>query len=332
MLLDEAWFFLSSVQGRALLNRVIRLGRAFNATVLVATQRLADLGDLSELFGVYLLFGQETEAEARAGLVQIGLDSEAPLASRLTEYRQGLCLMRDLDGRVGEVQVDLVFERAAGRARQHAEGGARREGARRAPMATARAGRARRSPWRSSWPRTRLPGAATDVWGNVGPASPLGANGLFGRYPLSNYSLDQHFDAVSASLTGGVDVSGVPPMIAYFLASILWLLTSFLANLLITLFSFAFTPGPRQRLGGNRRGRGAGAGLPGDPLDLRQRLRRALARPGGRRSPACGRCGARSCSAATPRRPARWPSRWSTSFSRSSSSRSPGRRSAPPRS
>jgi hypothetical protein len=109
VLLDEAWFFLSSVQGRALLNRVIRLGRAFNATVLVATQRLADLGDLSELFGVYFLFGQETESEARAGLAQIGLDAEAPLGYRLTEYRQGLCLMRDLDGRVGEVQFDLVF-------------------------------------------------------------------------------------------------------------------------------------------------------------------------------------------------------------------------------
>jgi hypothetical protein len=86
-----------------------------------------------------------------------------------------------------------------------------------------------------------LASAATDVWGNVGPAPQLGSNGLFGRYPLSHYSLDQHFDAVSASLTGGVDVSGVPPMIAYFLASILWLLTSFLANLLITLFSFAFS-------------------------------------------------------------------------------------------
>ncbi|HET9164212.1 MAG TPA: ATP-binding protein [Solirubrobacterales bacterium] len=109
VLLDEAWFFLSSAQGRALLNRVIRLGRAFNATVLVATQRLADLGELSELFGVYLLFGQETEAEARAGLAQVGLDSEGALAPRLTEYRQGLCLMRDLDGRVGEVQFDLVF-------------------------------------------------------------------------------------------------------------------------------------------------------------------------------------------------------------------------------
>lgn len=109
LILDEAWFLLGSVQGRALLNRVIRLGRAFNATVLVATQRLADLGELSELFGTYFLFGQETEREARAGLAQIGRDPESATRLRLTEYRQGLCLMRDLEGRVGELQFDLVF-------------------------------------------------------------------------------------------------------------------------------------------------------------------------------------------------------------------------------
>jgi len=86
-----------------------------------------------------------------------------------------------------------------------------------------------------------LAGAASDVWSNVGPASPLGSNGLYNRFPLSHYMLDQHFDAISASLTGGVDASGVAPMIAYFLASVLWALTSFLANLLISLFAFAFS-------------------------------------------------------------------------------------------
>lgn len=85
-----------------------------------------------------------------------------------------------------------------------------------------------------------LAGAATDVWSNVAPAPQSGSNGLFGRYPLGHYALDEHFDFVSASLTGGVDVSGVPPMIAYVFASIVWLLTSFLANLTIVLFSFAF--------------------------------------------------------------------------------------------
>jgi TrbL/VirB6 plasmid conjugal transfer protein len=86
-----------------------------------------------------------------------------------------------------------------------------------------------------------LAGAASDVWGNVGPSPQLGDGGIAGRYPLTNYSLDQHFEAVEASLTGGVDVSGVPAMIAWFFASLIWLATSFLANLLITLFSFAFS-------------------------------------------------------------------------------------------
>lgn len=85
-----------------------------------------------------------------------------------------------------------------------------------------------------------LAGAASDIWGNVAPASQLGSGGLAGRYPLVNYGLDQHFDAISASLTGGVDATGIAPMIAYFLASVLWALTSFLANALISLFALAF--------------------------------------------------------------------------------------------
>ena len=82
--------------------------------------------------------------------------------------------------------------------------------------------------------------AGTDVFQNIGPASPLGSAGSFGRYPLSHYSLDQHFSAISASLTGGVDVSGLLPMIAYFFASLAWLITGFLAKVLIELFAFAF--------------------------------------------------------------------------------------------
>jgi hypothetical protein len=110
VLLDEAWFVLASSQGRALLNRLVRLGRSSNTTVLLASQRLADLGDLSELVGTYFLFGQESDAEAARALELIGLDPESSeLRGRLREYRRGRCLMRDLDGRVGELQFDLVF-------------------------------------------------------------------------------------------------------------------------------------------------------------------------------------------------------------------------------
>jgi hypothetical protein len=108
VLLDEAWFLLSSTQGRSLLSRLVRLGRGYNATVLLATQRLGDVGDLSDLVGTYFVFGQESDREARRGLELLGCDPEPALIARLRDFRRGRCLMRDLDGRVGEVQVDAA--------------------------------------------------------------------------------------------------------------------------------------------------------------------------------------------------------------------------------
>ena len=111
VVLDEAWALFASSQGRALLNRLVRLGRAFNATILLVSQRVEDLGELSQLVGVTLLFGQDSVRAAAAGIAEIGLDpDEGGLAQRVTEYRRGRCLMRDLDGRVGEVQVDPLPE------------------------------------------------------------------------------------------------------------------------------------------------------------------------------------------------------------------------------
>ena len=63
----------------------------------------------------------------------VGLDpDDAALRSRLTEYRQGLCLMRDLDGRVGELQFDLVFPELLAALDNTPEAAARMRPARRA--------------------------------------------------------------------------------------------------------------------------------------------------------------------------------------------------------
>ena len=97
---------------------------------------------------------------------------------------------------------------------------------------------------------------ASDMFGNVGPAPQISGGALSEQYPAGNYTLDQHFKAVEASLTGGVDVSGVPPMIAYFLASVIWELTAFLARALISLFTFAFS---LDLLNGSEATGGAGA-------------------------------------------------------------------------
>ncbi len=85
-----------------------------------------------------------------------------------------------------------------------------------------------------------VPAFAGDVYSNIGPAPQVTGGGIFGRYPIANYQLDQYFPAISVGLTSGVDVSGVAPMIAYFFAQVLWIITAFLANGVITLFDFAF--------------------------------------------------------------------------------------------
>jgi hypothetical protein len=83
--------------------------------------------------------------------------------------------------------------------------------------------------------------AGTDVFSNIAPASPLGSAAAFARYPFSHYELDRHFTVISASITGGVNVDGLLPAIAWFFASLIWLVTAFLAKVVIELFAFAFS-------------------------------------------------------------------------------------------
>jgi hypothetical protein len=107
VVLDEAWFLFASPQGRALLNRLIRLARAFNATILLLTHRIGDLGDLSELIGEWFIFGQDGEAEARAALEQARIPVTPELvAAQCATEREGRCLLRDRHGRTAAMQHD----------------------------------------------------------------------------------------------------------------------------------------------------------------------------------------------------------------------------------
>jgi hypothetical protein len=85
------------------------------------------------------------------------------------------------------------------------------------------------------------PAGANDVYANIGPAPQVPTGGIFGRYPMSSYQLDQYFPGIKVSVFSGVDVSGVPPLIAYFIAQLIWLVTAFVANAVITVFSFCFS-------------------------------------------------------------------------------------------
>lgn len=105
--MDEAWALTSDTQGRALLERISRLGRSQNITPILASQMLGDAAELEPLVGALFAFGVETEAEARKALRLLRLDDDdQPLIQRLIGYRAGRCYFRDFDGQVAPIQIE----------------------------------------------------------------------------------------------------------------------------------------------------------------------------------------------------------------------------------
>jgi hypothetical protein len=117
LFLDEAWAVTSSADGRRLVERIARIGRARNLALLLATQNASDLraGDpantaIANSLTVRLGFRSTDEDEIRAMLALLGVEPTAELVAEVSGFMAGECLMRDLDGRVGRVQVDLVTD------------------------------------------------------------------------------------------------------------------------------------------------------------------------------------------------------------------------------
>ncbi|EKD8217470.1 ATP-binding protein [Listeria innocua] len=111
--LDEAWSILQVQQGKALSNRLVRAGRAMNAAVYFVTQNADDLIDekLKNNIGLKFAFRSTDIHEIKKILEFFGVDQEdEDNQQRLRELENGQCLMQDLYGRVGTIQVHPVFE------------------------------------------------------------------------------------------------------------------------------------------------------------------------------------------------------------------------------
>jgi hypothetical protein len=105
--LDEAWALLSDSQGRALMDRLSRMGRSMNITPILASQIVGDAEELEPLVGSYLAFGVETEAEAERALRLLRLDADDEVLRQwLIGFRAGRCYFRDTDGRVIPMRVE----------------------------------------------------------------------------------------------------------------------------------------------------------------------------------------------------------------------------------
>ena len=111
--LDEAWAFLNVAQGETLSNKLVRAGRAMNAGVYFVTQASGDVAkeSLKNNIGLKFAFRSTDIAEIKQTLEFFGIDKEDENnQKRLRNLENGQCLLQDLYGRVGVVQIHPVFE------------------------------------------------------------------------------------------------------------------------------------------------------------------------------------------------------------------------------
>lgn len=111
--LDEAWAFLQVAQGKVLSNKLVRAGRAMNAGVYFVTQNTDDLQDekMKNNIGLKFAFRSTDIVEIKKTLEFFGVDKEDESnQNRLKNLDNGQCLMQDLYGRVGVIQVHPVFQ------------------------------------------------------------------------------------------------------------------------------------------------------------------------------------------------------------------------------
>ena len=111
--LDEAWAFLNVAQGETLSNKLVRAGRAMQAGVYFVTQSSGDVAkeSLKNNIGLKFAFRSTDINEIKQTLEFFGIDPEDENnQKRLRDLENGQCLLQDLYGRVGVVQIHPVFE------------------------------------------------------------------------------------------------------------------------------------------------------------------------------------------------------------------------------
>jgi hypothetical protein len=73
---------------------------------------MGDGDTLAPLLGATAVFGVRSEQEAARSLSLLGLDADdEQLRRRLLDFSAGRCLLRDYQGRVEAVQVDIASRR-----------------------------------------------------------------------------------------------------------------------------------------------------------------------------------------------------------------------------
>ena len=110
IVLDEAWAFVRSAEGRRLVERIGRTGRSKNIALGLLTQNAGDLlnSTIRNSVSAAFCFGAADSAEVGDVLDLLRVDDSPAFRDRITRLPRGTCVCRDAVGRVGTLHVDLV--------------------------------------------------------------------------------------------------------------------------------------------------------------------------------------------------------------------------------
>ena len=134
LVVDEAWMLMASEVARGLIDRYVRLGRSKNTVLVLITQNARDVlhQEVVNNVGQHLHFRRQDDRDIQAVCELMGIAHTQHVRAYLKQAQSGECLYKDLHGRTGRLQVDLVFpglrraldtrpDAQAGRARQAGE-------------------------------------------------------------------------------------------------------------------------------------------------------------------------------------------------------------------
>ncbi|CAF1786344.1 hypothetical protein NRS6110_04231 [Bacillus subtilis] len=109
-ILDEAWAFMTTQAGAELVTRLIRTGRSMFAAVYVISQNVKDLMAAKQNLGVKFIFRSNDIEEIHDILAFLDLEKTEENIEMIKNIETGAPLMQDMEGNIGIVKVDAVFE------------------------------------------------------------------------------------------------------------------------------------------------------------------------------------------------------------------------------
>ncbi len=109
---DEAWALKNTTSGMALFEFMARMGRALNAGAIFIGHSVTDQESkgIREALTYKFCYKAVDDEEIINALNFIGLETTEENRRLLMNLENGHCLFRDLDGHVGELDVDAVWE------------------------------------------------------------------------------------------------------------------------------------------------------------------------------------------------------------------------------